>query len=165
MNSQHHQNNEGPPIKVHFLLHRGTIITTALEKSNIFEWNIKYDAESESFINNINQWMQGYAKKRPATISLPLLTPIISPPFSQKVLSCLQKVPFGEKISYGALASKAGNSKASRAVGSICAKNCLPLLIPCHRVIPSTGKIGNFREGTEIKSLLLEFEGSLSIGT
>lgn len=63
--------------------------------------------------------------------------------------------------SYGELALKSGFPRASRAVGSVCAKNAIPLIIPCHRVIASGGKLGSYAFGVEKKRWLLEFEGAL----
>jgi O-6-methylguanine DNA methyltransferase len=62
-------------------------------------------------------------------------------PFQTKVLSVVSKIPSGKVLTYGQVASKAGNGKASRAVGSIMAKN-QDKNIPCHRVVKSDGSIG-----------------------
>lgn len=107
-----------------------------------------------------NQWrafslfLKEYLQKKHAEIPLPL--PLS--PFRKEVLSTLQKIPFGELISYGELAQLAGHPKAARAVGTTCHLNRYPLFIPCHRVISSNGKIGGFAGDLEIKKRLLEFE-------
>lgn len=79
-------------------------------------------------------------------------------PFQIKVLQELQKVPYGETISYGGLARKIGNPKACRAVGAVNAKNPIPIIIPCHRVIGSNGKLVGFGGGLELKKMLLDLE-------
>ncbi|GAB6395004.1 MAG: methylated-DNA--protein-cysteine methyltransferase [Bacteroidales bacterium] len=79
-------------------------------------------------------------------------------PFQQKVWSELQKIPYGETISYKALAALAGNGKACRAAGSANAKNSIFIIVPCHRVIQSDGNIGGYAYGTAMKSFLLEWE-------
>jgi methylated-DNA-[protein]-cysteine S-methyltransferase len=78
--------------------------------------------------------------------------------FRQKVLRAIQTIPFGETISYRDLAVRSGFPRAVRAVGTVCARNPLPLLIPCHRVIRSDGKIGNYQAGPDRKRILLQIE-------
>jgi len=79
-------------------------------------------------------------------------------PFQEKVLTALRRVPYGETISYGKLAEKIGNPKASRAVGQANAKNPIPIVIPCHRVIGSNGKLTGFGGGIPLKQALLDIE-------
>jgi O-6-methylguanine DNA methyltransferase len=78
-------------------------------------------------------------------------------PFMCKVREKMQKIPWGHALTYGELAAKAGSPKASRAVGQACARNPLPLIIPCHRVL-AEGGIGGFGSGLEWKSTLLALE-------
>jgi len=70
----------------------------------------------------------------------------------------LQKIPYGTTISYGELARRVGNPKASRAVGSANGANPLPIVIPCHRVIASDGGLGGFGGGLSTKETLLALE-------
>jgi len=79
-------------------------------------------------------------------------------PFQKKVLTTLRRVPYGETISYGELAEKIGTPKASRAVGQANAKNPIPIVIPCHRVIGSNGKLTGFGGGIAVKKALLDLE-------
>ena len=81
-------------------------------------------------------------------------------PFAQKVLRVLAKVRYGQTITYGELAKRAGSAKAARAVGNVLAKNPLPIIVPCHRVIPSNGSIGGFSApgGLKLKRQLLLME-------
>ncbi len=81
-------------------------------------------------------------------------------PFQRKVLKACRKVKPGSTITYGELASKAGSPQASRAVGNIMARNRIPLLIPCHRVLRAGGQLGGFsaRQGVSMKARLLEIE-------
>ncbi|MCC8198902.1 MAG: methylated-DNA--[protein]-cysteine S-methyltransferase [Tannerellaceae bacterium] len=79
-------------------------------------------------------------------------------PFQQKVWQELQKIPYGEKISYQELACRVGNPKACRAVGSANGKNNIFILVPCHRVVRSTGQVGGFAYGSEMKEFLLQLE-------
>lgn len=71
----------------------------------------------------------------------------------------IAKIPYGNTITYKELAQKAGKPKAIRAVASACGKNPLPILIPCHRVVSSNGKLGGYSlGGIENKKYLLKLE-------
>ena len=80
--------------------------------------------------------------------------------FACKVLKVCKEVPIGKTLTYWQLAKKAGFPKAARAVGNVLAKNPLPLVVPCHRVIRADGKIGNFSApgGAKTKKKMLEHE-------
>jgi len=80
--------------------------------------------------------------------------------FISSVLTACRDIRFGQTISYGRLAQKIGRPGTARAVGSALAKNPLPLIIPCHRVVRSNGKIGGFSTPGRInlKAKLLELE-------
>jgi methylated-DNA-[protein]-cysteine S-methyltransferase len=80
-------------------------------------------------------------------------------PFQLNVWRQLCEIPFGRTISYGELAQRIGNSKASRAVGLANGSNPIPIVIPCHRVIGSNGKLTGYGGGLPIKEKLLAFEG------
>ena len=79
--------------------------------------------------------------------------------FNKAVLDSLAKVPYGQTVTYGQLAKMAGSPKAARAVGSAMRKNPFVIVIPCHRVLPSGGKLGNYSAGGPAnKDWLLTFE-------
>ncbi len=78
--------------------------------------------------------------------------------FQREVWSELSKIPHGETVTYGEIAARIGRPKASRAVGSAVGANPIVPLVPCHRVLPSTGKVGNYRLGSERKKELLAGE-------
>lgn len=79
--------------------------------------------------------------------------------FQLRVLNTLRRVPRGEVRTYGWLARKVGKPKAARAVGNTMARNPVPILIPCHRVVPASGGIGNYGLGQALKRELLAREG------
>jgi methylated-DNA-[protein]-cysteine S-methyltransferase len=85
--------------------------------------------------------------------------------FQNKVWTALCRIPFGETISYGALASRIGKPTASRAVGGANGANPLPIVVPCHRVIGSDKSLTGFGGGIEIKRYLLALEERRSPGT
>jgi methylated-DNA-[protein]-cysteine S-methyltransferase len=80
--------------------------------------------------------------------------------FQLTVWSELRTIPFGTTISYGDLAERIGRPKAVRAVGTANGANPIPLIIPCHRVIGSNGKLTGYGGGLEIKEKLLAHEGA-----
>ena len=71
----------------------------------------------------------------------------------------LQKIPEGHVTTYGDLARALGNPSASRIIGRILGQNPNPILVPCHRVVMSDGKLGGYRYGSNKKKELLEKEG------
>ncbi|UCE49309.1 MAG: methylated-DNA--[protein]-cysteine S-methyltransferase [Phycisphaerales bacterium] len=87
--------------------------------------------------------------------------------FSSLVLTKCRQVRFGQTITYGGLAKKSGRPAASRAVGGALARNPLPLIIPCHRVLRNDGGLGGFSApgGVNVKKRMLELERqALSLG-
>ena len=84
--------------------------------------------------------------------------------FKKRVLTVVSSIPKGSVMSYGAVAAQAGSPHASRAVGSIMANNVDPS-VPCHRVVRSDGRIGNYnRGGSQQKKKLLQSEGVGFVG-
>ena len=79
--------------------------------------------------------------------------------FRKNTLKAVEKIPFGQTKSYGEIAGLICKPKAARAVGTANAKNPLPIVIPCHRVIAKNGNLGGYRGGLDMKIKLLEFEG------
>ena len=79
--------------------------------------------------------------------------------FEKSVWKVLTEIPRGEVRSYGWVAMKIGNPKASRAVGRACGTNPVPFIVPCHRVVASRGGIGGYGYGLGVKRKLLKLEG------
>lgn len=80
--------------------------------------------------------------------------------FQLKVWESLLKIPMGNLSTYGSLAENIGNPKASRAVGTAIGSNPVAFLIPCHRVIQSTGMIGGYRWGSDRKQIMIGWESA-----
>ncbi len=83
--------------------------------------------------------------------------------FRFAVLRRLLAIPYGTTTSYGAVAATIGSPGAARAAGSACAANPLPVVVPCHRVVRSGGKLGGYAGGTEAKRALIELEMGFAI--
>lgn len=81
--------------------------------------------------------------------------------FQMKVWQELMSIPYGTTITYGELARRIGNAKASRAVAMACHNNPISIIIPCHRVIGSNGKLTGYAGGLDKKAALLDIENNL----
>ena len=81
--------------------------------------------------------------------------------FQLSVWMLLRKIPYGVTTSYGELARRLGDPKATRAVGAANGANPIPIIVPCHRVVGSKGELTGFGGGIERKRWLLEHEGAL----
>lgn len=79
-------------------------------------------------------------------------------PFQQKTWKVLLKIPYGKTINYAEEAKKLRQPEAVRAVGTANGKNPIPIIIPCHRVVPKSGGLGGYSGGAHRKNLLLKLE-------
>ena len=114
------------------------------------------DEAAQHFVRELAAYFRGDANR--------FLTPLDTDsgtPFQRKVWGELQRIPFGKTVSYGELARRVGAPRAARAVGQAVGANPIPIVIPCHRVIQSSGALGGFSAGLEIKRWLLHHEGCL----
>ena len=103
----------------------------------------------------LNNWFTGSEYDGPLDLTeLPV--------FTQKVLAKVREIPRGEVRSYGWVAREVGRPHAARAVGNALARNPIPLLIPCHRIIPQSGRLGQYSGGgPRMKAHLLALEGAV----
>ena len=103
--------------------------------------------------------IEEYFAKRRSAFDVPLDLRLAHG-FRRTVLSHLPEIGYGKTASYAAVARASGNAKAVRAVGSACATNPLPVVVPCHRVVRSDGSIGEYVGGVEAKRALLALEAA-----
>jgi methylated-DNA-[protein]-cysteine S-methyltransferase len=82
--------------------------------------------------------------------------------FRLSVLHRLTEIEYGQTVSYGSIAIAAGSPRAVRAVGSACATNPIPLVVPCHRVLRSDGSLGGYGGGLDAKRTLLALEDTFA---
>ena len=106
--------------------------------------------------SQLKEYLQGKRKGFDLQLDLDYL-----PPFKFKALQAAYRIPHGRVITYGELAEMAGSPKAARAAGQAMATNPIPIVIPCHRVVGSTGRLTGFGldGGVDIKKRLLQMEG------
>lgn len=84
--------------------------------------------------------------------------------FQRRVWELLREIPYGETVTYGELARRLGNPRAARAVGMACNRNPIAIVVPCHRVVGSTGSLTGYAGGLDAKAFLLKLEGALPHG-
>ena len=111
--------------------------------------------EIETIACRLARFMEG----KEVAIPLDLFDMEILYPFQKKVLMKCRQIPRGKVLSYGGLAKKIGVPKAARAIGTALARNPFPLVLPCHRVVQSTRRPGNFGGSPAMKVELLAGEG------
>lgn len=102
------------------------------------------------------QQLKDYFAGRLQTFTIPLS--LKGTEFQRAVWHALKTIPYGTTASYGAIAKKIKNPKASRAVGAANGQNPVSIIVPCHRIIGSTGKLVGYGGGLPIKTTLLELE-------
>jgi methylated-DNA-[protein]-cysteine S-methyltransferase len=100
--------------------------------------------------------LQAYFSKKLTRFDLPLKPK--GTPFQMEVWRELLNIPYGKVISYGELAERIGRPSASRAVGAANGSNPIPIIIPCHRVIGSNGRLTGYGGGVHVKEALLRLE-------
>lgn len=104
------------------------------------------------------QLTEYFARARTA-FDLPLDPP--GTPFEHRVWDLLRSIPYGSTTTYGELARRLGDARATRAVGAANGKNPIPIIVPCHRVVGARGELTGFGGGLDRKRWLLEHEGAL----
>ncbi|MTI12933.1 methylated-DNA--[protein]-cysteine S-methyltransferase [Sansalvadorimonas verongulae] len=105
----------------------------------------------------LKQQLQEYAVGERTVFELPLN--LRGTDFQKSVWRALQMITFGQHSTYGTLAKQLGKPKASRAIGAAVGKNPIGIIIPCHRVLGSSGKLTGFAAGLDMKTRLLTLEG------
>jgi methylated-DNA-[protein]-cysteine S-methyltransferase len=117
---------------------------------------------SDQELTTARDALSAYLEGERTDLELPVDLRLMAAPFRRRVLETLHDtVGRGDTVTYGALARRAGNPKAARAVGTACARNPVPIVVPCHRVLPGSGGIGAYGGGPERKRALLELEGAI----
>jgi O-6-methylguanine DNA methyltransferase len=127
-------------------------LETALEKTYSTAILQREDDSLHSYVTPLLRYLSG--KQREFVLPVD----IQGTSFQQQVWKALRAIPYGETRSYGTVARMLNQPTATRAVANACASNPLALVIPCHRVIRSDGKLGGYSCGVERKQMLLAIE-------
>jgi methylated-DNA-[protein]-cysteine S-methyltransferase len=110
---------------------------------------------------DVREKLQAALEDDGTELDLPYDLRLVRSPFRRHVLEVLaSEVHRGDTIRYGELAARSGNPKAARAAGTACATNPVPIIVPCHRVVPAGGGVGSYGGGPPRKVQLLEIEGA-----
>ena len=110
-------------------------------------------------LDAVAQAIEEYFDRRRTVFDLPIDLRLAAG-FRLRVLGSLRGIVYGATASYAELAAAAGSPRAARAVGSACATNPLPIIVPCHRVVRSDGALGQYVAGPEVKRALLRLEAT-----
>jgi methylated-DNA-[protein]-cysteine S-methyltransferase len=112
--------------------------------------------ENAAPFKDVVRQLQAYFEGKRRKFDVPLI--LEGTEFQLLVWRNLQKIPYGETVSYGQLARQIGSPEAARAVGLANGSNPIPIIIPCHRVIGSNGDLTGFGGGLPVKKKLLSLE-------
>ena len=125
-----------------------------------FHWYFSDLPQKDPFplVKEATSQLKEYFSRKRTLFSLPL--DLRGTSFQVRVWEELVKIPYGSSVSYGMIARRIGNPRGSRAIGAATARNPVPILVPCHRVIGWDGGLVGFGGGVTIKRRLLELEGS-----
>jgi methylated-DNA-[protein]-cysteine S-methyltransferase len=114
--------------------------------------------EQPAKLDPVRRELDEYFANRRETFDLPIDWSLYSD-FGRRVLQATAAIPFGHTATYGEVAARAGNAKASRAAGRALGANAIPIVVPCHRVIGTSGKLTGYTGGMHRKEALLRLEG------
>jgi methylated-DNA-[protein]-cysteine S-methyltransferase len=138
-----------PAIYFQILEENNKVVEILLNKKQ--NYGIIKNSESKKCKNELEEYLSGKRKK--FDVKLKYSGTI----FQMAVWNEMMKIPYGKTVSYKELAMRIGKPNAYRAVANACGANKLPIIIPCHRVVASSG-LGGYSAGIEIKKKLLELE-------
>ena len=116
---------------------------------------------SDAELAATRETLEAYFEGTDERLDLPVDFVLVRSAFRREALEELRRVGAGQVVTYGELARRIDHPKAARAVGTACATNPIPIVVPCHRVLPGSGGVGNYGGGPEIKRRLLAHEGAL----
>jgi methylated-DNA-[protein]-cysteine S-methyltransferase len=114
--------------------------------------------EAPARLDEVRRELDEYFEGRRREFALPIDWALTSE-FARRILKATAAIPFGQVSTYGAVAAKAGNPKASRAAGRALNANPIPIVVPCHRVIGASGRLVGYAGGLDRKVALLGVEG------
>ena len=128
------------------------VLLTDLERRGLLPERARGELDSE--LRQLEEYFEGKRRRFRFPVDLRGVTP-----FQRKVLEAASEIPFGRVERYADVAERVGSPKACRAVGNALGKNPVAIVIPCHRVVASGGKLGGYTGGLDIKRTLMRIEG------
>jgi len=132
-------------------------LAKALERSAVL--GTMSEPEDVPLLQAVAEQLTAYFRGELTAFDLPVAA--AGTPFQQRVWAALQDIPYGETRSYGEVAAEIGNPAASRAVGAANGRNPVSIVVPCHRVVGSTGRLTGYAGGLTTKEQLLAHERSI----
>ena len=165
--------NSGVGLKINYGVHQTKFGNTfiAVTERGICQLSFMDDNDDSIYVNELQECWSSACISRSKKITKPFIDSVFSinneqpisifvkgTNFQINVWKALLKIPYGNLTTYGRLAKSIGNPNASRAVGTAVGANPVSILIPCHRVIRSTGVIGEYRWGSTRKRSILSLE-------
>lgn len=134
---------------------------TSIDQRIQKELKVPFKEKNTTLLQNTSKQLEEYFHEKRMTFELPVLS--VGTEFQKSVWDSLLTIPYGETKSYLQLSRILGNEKAIRAVATANGANALSILIPCHRIIGSTGELVGYAGGLTAKKKLLQLEGALHI--
>ena len=117
--------------------------------------------EAPARLDDVRRELDEYFAGRRRDFALPLDWALVRTPFHRGVLHAATEIPFGATSTYREIAAAAGSPTAYRATGNALGSNPIPIVVPCHRVLATSGGLGGYTGGLERKRLLLSIEGGM----
>jgi methylated-DNA-[protein]-cysteine S-methyltransferase len=118
--------------------------------------------ESAAMTDPVRRQLDAYFDGRLRTFRTRIDWRLVGPGFFRRVLEATARIPFGAVSTYGTVAKVAGSPRAARAAGNALHDNPVPIVVPCHRVVPSSGGIGKYGGDEWRKAFLLRLEGAIA---
>lgn len=115
----------------------------------------------EGGMSEIDRELDGYFAGRLREFSTPWSLALVPPGFGRRVLERTAEVPYGAVATYGEMAARAGSPRGARAAGNALNANPIPIVVPCHRIVPASGGIGGYGGHEGRKEALLTLEGAV----
>ena len=158
----YHTANYDSPLGPLLLYSRDGLLTGLWMQSHGFHPAECTEKQDDPVLLATRQWLDRYFRgERPNPAALPLAPE--GTPFQKQVWTLLLEIPYGESISYGALAKKLSPTMSAQAIGGAVGRNPISIIIPCHRILGSGGKLTGYAGGLNAKAWLLGHEGVLRL--
>lgn len=120
-----------------------------------------YEFKKTELIETVFKQLDEYFDEERKSFDIPI--EVVATNFEQKIFKILKQIPYGMTVSYGDIADRLGSRSYSRAVGNACKRNPILIIVPCHRVISSSGELSQYVAGQNLKEKLLRIERAIPL--